>query len=354
MSRALIAVVAALGLAACATPQTNIAATGGTAALQQEKNEQARLILAQYRTDTKRLYDLVSPLFAAASDICAADKVGPTFGLFDLDTAEMYGKDYRAAAAAELGVTDGLVVTFLAPDSPLAKAGVVPGDTLIAFGGKALPPGRKGYRQFMSQYSALKTTAPVGLTVSHEGVIGPITVIPMIQPKLLLKYDAFNAEINAFANGQALTINRGLVRAFSSDDALLMVLAHELAHNCQRHIESQKTNELLGALADGLVAAAGGDTGGAFTRAGAGAFSQDFEREVDYVGLYYIARAGKSLAKARDAFRLLTIETGSSLSAAYGASHPSNPERFLRLQNEEAEIQDKIARGAPLVPEKKN
>ncbi len=353
MSRVLLAVIAALGLAACATPQANISATGGAAAIQQEKNEQARLMLAQYKTDTKRLYDLVSPLFAAASDVCAADKVGPTFGLFDVSTAEMYGKDYRAAAATELGVTDGLVVTFLAPDSPLAKAAVMPADTLIALGGKVLPPGRRGYRQFISQYAALKAVAPVDLTVSHAGVTGSVTVMPVIQPKLLLKYDAFNSDINAFADGEALIINRGLVRAFSSDDALLMVLAHELAHNCQRHIESQKTNRLIGALADGLVAAAGGDTGGAFASAGARAFSQDFEREADYVGLYYMARAGKPLGKAREAFRLLTIETGSSLNAAYGATHPSNPERFLRLQNEEAEIQDKIARGAPLVPEKK-
>ena len=191
------------------------------------------------------------------------------------------------------------------------------------------------------------------LTVLHSGATARVTVMPISQPRIVLKYDPFDNQVNAFADGEALHMTHGLVRSFSSDDALSMVLAHEMAHNCQRHIEAQKSNQMLGALVDVLAAAGGSDTNGAFSKIGATAYSQDFEREADYVGLYYLARAGQSLTKARDAFRTLTVETGGGLTAAYGASHPSNPERFIRLQSTEAEINDKIARGAPLMPDKK-
>ena len=52
----------------------------------------------------------------------------------------------------------------------------------------------------------------------------------------------------------------------------------------------------VGLVFDILAAVAGVNTGGDFMRigaeAGAGAFSQDFEAEADYVGVYLMARGG--------------------------------------------------------------
>lgn len=190
MLRILILSVATACLAACATPTAGIA-PADKSAVELERAEQKRLLLAQYRADAQRLYDLVGPLFEAARDICAADKVGPTFGLFDIDTVDLIPRDYRTAARDELGVTDGLVITFMQRGSPLADSGVEVGDAIVAFSGKALAAGRRGYRDFFAQYAALKSAAPVALTVLRQGQQRDVTVNPRVLPRLALHYNPF-------------------------------------------------------------------------------------------------------------------------------------------------------------------
>jgi hypothetical protein len=50
---------------------------------------------------------------------------------------------------------------------------------------------------------------------------------------------------------------------------------------------------------------------------------------------------------------LLTVETGAALTAGYGATHPANPERFVRMEATEKEIQAKRSALQQLVPESK-
>ena len=94
-------------------------------------------------------------------------------------------------------------------------------------------------------------------------------------------------------------------------------------------------------------------TGGAFnkqfTRAGAKAFSIAFEREADYVGAYYAARAGYNLAGAEDVWRAISLENPDSIRIA--STHPVTPVRFVQMQKVAAEIADKQHRNAPLSPE---
>jgi predicted Zn-dependent protease len=80
---------------------------------------------------------------------------------------------------------------------------------------------------------------------------------------------------------------------FANDAELVGVLGHEIAHNAMGHIEARKKNALLGgllgAILDVAAATQGVNTQGQntanFMAAAARAFSQDFEREADYVGM---------------------------------------------------------------------
>jgi predicted Zn-dependent protease len=87
------------------------------------------------------------------------------------------------------------------------------------------------------------------------------------------------------------------------------------------------------------------------TRAGARAFSIGFEREADYVGAYYAARAGYELAGAEEVWRAISLETPESIRIA--GTHPVTPVRFVQMQKVAAEIADKQRRNAPLIPELK-
>lgn len=350
--RSVLLALATVFLAGCATPGSMPGVANQTA-VDQEMEEQYRLMVLQYRRDAERIYGLSGPILRAATELCAEDKVGPTFGLFDLDTLELTPRDFRGAARTELNLNEGIVLTYVEPNSPLAIAGAQLGDEITSLNGVPFSLGKRGMGQFLDAYTELDSNNPVLLGIRRAGALLTIEVTPEKMPRLFVNYHPYEDEVNAYADGKSLNFTRGILRVLHSDDALGMVIAHELAHNCEQHIESKTTNRNIGLFVDLLGAAAGVDTQGTFATIGAQAFSQDFEREADYVRLYYLARAGRPLPEARNAFRLMTIESGGGgLTAAYGSSHPSNPERFVRLRSAEEEILEKLDSGKSLIPQK--
>ena len=103
-----------------------------------------------------------------------------------------------------------------------------------------------------------------------------------------------------------------------------------------------------------LVALAGVNTGGAFSRlgtnAGAGSFTKSFEAEADYVGLYLMARAGMDYRAAPQFWRRMSTINPKAISHA--STHPVTPARFVLLQKTIAEIEAKQANKEALVPNK--
>jgi len=340
-----------IGLSGCAT--TTTAPTGASGvAVEAEKRIQAGLVVKSYKSDAARLYRLAYPIYQSAAEICRSDKVGPSLGLIGVGTIDTVPKDYKDAAQTELGLAQGVSITFLPESSAAAKSGLMIGDQVIGVGKTAIPIGRAGLSAFMKAAQSIdSTTTQVDVTVIRNGTQVIVPVKPETLPRIGLNYDPFSSMVNAFADGTSVNFTRGLLRSMPTDTSVSMVVAHELAHNCQGHIEAKKTNAMGGLVLDVLAAAAGVNTQGAFSNAAANAFSVDFEREADYVGLYYLARAGVSISEARDAYRLLTVETGAALTAGYGATHPANPERFVRMEATEKEIEAKRSALQPLVPE---
>ena len=147
------------------------------------------------------------------------------------------------------------------------------------------------------------------------------------------------------------------MRIARTDAQLALVLGHELAHANLGHLDKQWANQVLGwaggAAIDGGLVLGGIWTGGIFARqfarAGERAFSVDFEREADYVGAYYAARAGYDLTGAEEFWRTFSLESPDAIRTA--RTHPVTPVRFVQMQKVAAEIADKQRRNAPLMPE---
>lgn len=340
-----------LALTGCATPQTNFG-TVDPNAVAAEVDEQQGFLLQTIVDDTDRLFRLAEPLFQAAAEICRPQDVGLSFGMFDATSLSALPKEFRAGAQRRLGVTELATLTSVGPQSPMARAGLKAGDQILSVAGKPVPPGRRALETLDELIKQHFNVGSVAIGYRRDGVDSVATVALERLPRYLVTVDPTN-EINAFADGQRIVFLRGLMRFINSDDALTMVMAHELAHNCQSHIPAKTQNSAIGTIVDLLAAAGGVDTGGAFEEIGTLAYSADFEREADYVGLYYIARAGGATDKARDAYRMLSSETMSGLTATYGSTHPSNPERFIRMRETEREIANKMAAGLQLRPELK-
>jgi len=139
------------------------------------------------------------------------------------------------------------------------------------------------------------------------------------------------------------------------------VLSHELAHNVLGHVDRKKTNAsvgaLVGALVDiGLLIGTGVNTQGVLSQTGANvgvrAYSQEFEREADYMSLYFMVKAGFDATKAPDVQRKLGAVHPESTQVSYNASHPSSPERAANLELAMHEVAGKVLREEPLAPTK--
>ena len=153
-------------------------------------------------------------------------------------------------------------------------------------------------------------------------------------------------QINAFAMaGGKVGVFSGLYRIIENDDELASVIAHEIAHVTAKHIHSQLSQEMLvktGGLVGGVAlmgSGAGMLTSSAIMNAyglTAGvsglAFDRKKEKEADYIGLMYMARAGYDPEASVKVLEKLDAESSSQpVQAAFLSTHPSNPERITQL-----------------------
>ena len=113
-----------------------------------------------------------------------------------------------------------------------------------------------------------------------------------------------------------------------SDDELALIVGHELAHNTMGHIRKSITNYII-------------SFGG--TR-----YIRPFESEADYVGLYYLIRAGYSPRGVEDFWQRLATVAPKGINRA--KTHPTFPDRFLRIRAAQDEMLEKQKTGAPLIP----
>src|SRR5262249_11332444 len=157
----------------------------------------------------------------------------------------------------------------------------------------------------------------------------------------------------------SIIINTGILELASNDNELAHVLSHELAHNVLGHVDRHQTNAsigaLIGAVVDiGLLVGAGVNTQGVLSQTGANvggrAYSQEFEREADYMSLYFMVKAGFDATKAPDVQRKLGAVHPENTQVSYNASHPSSPERAANLEVAMEEVARKIVLNEPLVP----
>ena len=119
---------------------------------------------------------------------------------------------------------------------------------------------------------------------------------------------------------------------------LILVVGHELAHANLDHLNKRRANAVIGWIggvaADAGIMLGGMSTYGALSRvltqAGARAFSVAFEREADYVGAYYAARAGYDLTGSEEIWRTFALEDPESIRIT--TDHPITPLRLSRCR----------------------
>jgi peptidase M48-like protein/PDZ domain-containing protein len=319
-----------------------------------EESTQRELVLVELARAQERLDNIAYPLLTAAAPMCSG-KTGWRTGFYS-KSAQDYTGAWAPRAVAALQLSDTATITHIVSPSPAARAGLQKGDRVVSIGGKAIPAGREGSETLRKALAAV-SKEPVEVSVHRADGAHNITV----QPEMMCDLGATviaEGDINAYADGKNVYFPWAMMR-FANDDELRVVVAHEIAHNAMGHIEAREKNSmlagLLGAIADVALATQGRNTGGQNTRAlmqlGAMAYSQDFEREADYVGMYIMGRAGVPLGGGLNLWRQFAQINPSAI--GYASTHPTTAERFVRLKAAIQEIEGKRVAGKDLMPDMK-
>ena len=340
-----------LVLSACATPTTQ-APTVSAADASAEAQKQAELAIRMRLEERARVAAIAERLFVANAELCPDST--RSIGL-NADTIAEFKGPFRASASA-MGFSSAPQIDWVAVGGPAATAGLQSGDVIVAVDGQ--PVSEKPDEPKAIRNALAKDAADARLKYRRAGVEQEV----VIHPVKTCNYEVVIVDsdiINAAADGRRIAINRGIIRFVKSDDELALVMAHELAHDTEKHIRAKTTNATVGlvggAAVDVLFALGGVNTGGAFMKAGqaagAGYASAEFEGEADYVGMYYMARAGYDVNGVEDFWRRMAVEEPKSIYVH--TDHPATPARYVAIGKIRSEILAKRAAGAPLLPERR-
>lgn len=339
--------------AGCAMPISKLPGVSPEAVEAEHRKEQIAQ-MRDYYAQLARVENVGFHLRVANHEFCKSS--APEIGMHAA-TVQSLPRKFRSYSNEALDVSwTKPTVISVADGSPAATAGIKTGDQILRLNDVPAPPYRTA--GWIDEQLAANGAKPTQVALRHDGVDRTVTVTPVEACAVPIKL-VTDQEPNAAAGPDKIIIQSGILRLASTDPELAVVIGHELAHVNLGHYGKKLQNALLGAFS-GLLVDGGFLVGGIYTRAtftryfmraGAGAFSIGFEREADYFGCYYAARAGYEIAGAEQLWRAFALEAPDTI--RFARDHPTSPERFVLMQQVIAEIKDKQRRHLPLVPELK-
>ena len=348
---------------------------------QNEENiQKLRKQLKEWDAMQERVQRLSYPLLLASGVFCDSDQAMAGFGFSYVSSKDF--KDYepykRIVFNEVYGITkdfEGMLVVRVMDGSAAQIADIRVGDYIKKVNGKRIKDGKSfqkiirngmlyishGSTGILKDRMALlkEKIPPVNLAIERGDDIFEV----IVKPQRISKYHPIirrSGEVNAYADGQDVFVTIGMLDFVKSDEELQFIIAHEIAHNIERHIEKTKTNtfagSILGTVVDELVYnKTGYHTGAGFSQAGANIghyiYKKDFEREADYLSMYILANAQVSIEGLSDFWRRCSEKMGTAI---YSKTHPSNPERYVRIVAIDKEIKQKIEAGVKIMPNEKD
>ena len=330
--------------ASCETP-TTITSRGLDSDNEKEKAIMQGIALETYYNRVEKLNNIAWPILSSSLDFCKKN-IADTIGIEVISLNEI-DKNYRNAASEKIGLTNEPQILYVVESSPADIAGVKKKDKIIEISSPEYSWEGEDIIKNTRKRIFGENKVSVKVERDNEIQIFEIKPVKICNHRIILRQDN---SLNAFADGKNIYITQGMLRFINEDKELQMVIAHELAHNIEGHIEKKTNNYLLGTIVDLAAAGAGVNTRGTFGSLGAQMYSQDFEREADYVGMYILANSGIEREGVANFWRRMSVENPRSIS--YASTHPSSSERWVNIEAVNKEIDKKILKSEPLLPER--
>lgn len=350
--RCSLLVASALLCAQCGMPEARLPQLPADDVAAELRREQLTHIRGYY-AELHRV-DTVAFRIRTANKADCNERVAALIGLYAA-TPQSLPRRYRSFSREALDLSWARPTVISVVDgSPAAQAGVVTGDEITSLNGELIP--LTGTKTWMDKWLAANGVKPLEANIRSDGNDRTVSITPVIGCAIPVVYVTAD-EVNAYTDGKKIVIQSGIVELTKTDAQLATIIGHELAHANLGHLDKRSVNAFIGMAGglavDGGFALGGVSTGGAFTRefekAGTMAFSVGFEREADYVGAYYAARAGYDLTGAEEIWRAMGMKHPRNI--GFASTHPTSPVRFVQMQKAAAEIADKQRKNLPLIPD---
>lgn len=259
----------------------------------------------------------------------------------------------------------GVLVLGVLKGSPADNVGMARGDVIIKLGEKEVTNRRDYLKAFSETHIGENMDVTVVRETTGTTLLGPkCTLDPNLRERnaasalrhfgikvaslpIKVSFQVVDRkDINAGATSDMIIVTYGLLDFVRSDDELAVVLGHELAHIVKNHLTKKRGLSLLSGLAKTAVQTAApgiGDVGGEILNVASAAFqmkfSRDYEREADYFGLYFANYAGYDIKAGVDVWHRFSVQIPESQKAGFLSTHPSSPERMVRMEKTIEEIQ---------------
>jgi len=323
------------------------------------KAEQERQLAFRFETlieQTKRLQSVSFRIMTANTGYCGT-VTAPIFGLSVLSLDNL-SESLRPLAAQRLGLDNRVDIVHVVKQSPARRAGLAPGDRILQVDGRKIPEGREGTRTLAQVFSRSKSSQSLRIIILRGARQLTFTMRPVAGCAIQAMLAGQNEE-HAETNGRRIVIRRNLLRIATTDEELALIVGHELAHIMSGHEKSpreDKSAEVLGGFAvDARIRASEAEktekTRRFFNRSshkGRDVFSQQQEAHADYLGMYFMARAGFGTQGVERFWRRMT-EDGPR-ATPFAATHPVSAKRFALMTKTHDEISLKQRSQAPLEP----
>ncbi len=323
------------------------AAPAEPAEVVEERRTERRLVVDNVLARTRRLDAVAYPMWTRGSELCAPHTRFRIWAYFR--SRSQFTPPWQRAFDEVLPLDERPTIVTITPGGPAEAAGLQAGDVVTAINDTPLPQGATGQEALFREIDRSQGQ-PVLLAYLRHGVPGDTVALPVRSCGYFIQY-VENDELNSESDGRGVFIYSELMRFTENDDELAMALAYELVHNVEGHVTATRQNIHKGAVIDNIMAAGGINTHGAFTIKGALRYSQAFENEADYAGLYFMALGGYRLEQGPMFWRRFAAEHSDDVNSGYRATHPSSPQRFTAMERTIAEIKARQASGQPLAPE---
>ena len=352
MWRRILPLVLAVALPACAGPVAQLPDVS-VVEIEAERKRQVAFDFDRYMEGLDRVKSVGFIVLTANADACG-NATTSTFG-FEAASLEDIKKTWHQAAANKLGLSSPIGIIQIVKSGPAYRAGLRRGDHIVELNSTPVPSGRGATEKFYRMMHHDRSTTPVSFKIKRGGVTKTVSIRPV-------RTCAYRVEIataksaNAFTDGSRIVVHQGLLKLARKDAELALVIGHELAHITAGHLSRKMQNQIAGMVGglgvDALFAVAGLNTGGTFTKAGAKAgtikYSKEFEKEADYIGMYYLVNSGYPTGGVETFWRKMSEENPRAIQLA--GTHPTTPERYMLIRHTHDEIRLKRRSGKKLVP----